>query len=409
MPKIITNIAQGDILYWNGTDWVNLAPGTDGQFLETNGAGANPSWSGITAFPFGGDGSDGASTFADQGTAPTGTTKTDNTAGATIFRLDRDVFYTTMAINSTVTLVTNGYRIFCTGTATVNGTLSRRGNNGVAGTNGARPTAGTGGAAGAVLTENWLLAGSAGQAGSDAGAGGTSGSPPGVNGSNAANGTDIARIVGVAGVAGVAGGNGGRSSDLDQFGSPGTAGTAGAGTGTISNSPRAVTFAQMTFIDPLTTGNVKLNSSAGSGGSSGGGGGRGIAGGESGGGGGGGGGGGSTGGTLILSCKTLAGSGTITVAGGNGANGGNGGDGATGAPGSSGGGGGGGGGSGGSGGVMVLFYATKTFSGTLSVAGGTGGTGGTGGAAGGAGAGAGVSGTSGTAGSSGTKIEISTA
>ncbi|MBI9063702.1 MAG: hypothetical protein JEZ14_17105 [Marinilabiliaceae bacterium] len=44
-----TNIAlgsdtQGDIMYYNGTDWVRLAAGTSGQVLQTNGAGANPSW-----------------------------------------------------------------------------------------------------------------------------------------------------------------------------------------------------------------------------------------------------------------------------------------------------------------------------------------------------------------------------
>lgn len=36
--------AQGDIMYYNGTDWVRLAAGTSGQYLKTNGAGANPSW-----------------------------------------------------------------------------------------------------------------------------------------------------------------------------------------------------------------------------------------------------------------------------------------------------------------------------------------------------------------------------
>lgn len=40
----ITGQAQGDILYFNGTSWVRLAPGTAGQVLQTNGAGANPSW-----------------------------------------------------------------------------------------------------------------------------------------------------------------------------------------------------------------------------------------------------------------------------------------------------------------------------------------------------------------------------
>ena len=40
----ITNQAQGDILYFNGTNWVRLAPGTADQSLRTGGAGANPAW-----------------------------------------------------------------------------------------------------------------------------------------------------------------------------------------------------------------------------------------------------------------------------------------------------------------------------------------------------------------------------
>lgn len=36
--------AQGDVLYHNGSNIVKLAAGTNGQFLRTNGAGANPSW-----------------------------------------------------------------------------------------------------------------------------------------------------------------------------------------------------------------------------------------------------------------------------------------------------------------------------------------------------------------------------
>jgi len=35
---------QGDVMYHNGTDNVRLGPGTSGQFLKTNGAGANPAW-----------------------------------------------------------------------------------------------------------------------------------------------------------------------------------------------------------------------------------------------------------------------------------------------------------------------------------------------------------------------------
>lgn len=36
--------AQGDVMYYNGTDWVRLGAGTSGQKLETRGAGANPVW-----------------------------------------------------------------------------------------------------------------------------------------------------------------------------------------------------------------------------------------------------------------------------------------------------------------------------------------------------------------------------
>lgn len=48
---------QGDILYFDGSDWVRLAAGTSGHRLETLGAGSNPQWSAggdITAekFPF---------------------------------------------------------------------------------------------------------------------------------------------------------------------------------------------------------------------------------------------------------------------------------------------------------------------------------------------------------------------
>ena len=40
----IAGLAQGDVLYYNGTAWVRLGAGTSGQYLKTNGASANPSW-----------------------------------------------------------------------------------------------------------------------------------------------------------------------------------------------------------------------------------------------------------------------------------------------------------------------------------------------------------------------------
>jgi len=44
----ISGEAQGDILYFDGTNWVRLAAGTVGEVLTTNGAGANPSWADVS-------------------------------------------------------------------------------------------------------------------------------------------------------------------------------------------------------------------------------------------------------------------------------------------------------------------------------------------------------------------------
>lgn len=42
---------QGDIIYHNGTDNVRLGFGTSGQFLKTQGTGANPIWDTVSAQP----------------------------------------------------------------------------------------------------------------------------------------------------------------------------------------------------------------------------------------------------------------------------------------------------------------------------------------------------------------------
>lgn len=44
LSDVSASPAQGDVLYYNGTDWVVLTPGTSGQFFETKGTGANPVW-----------------------------------------------------------------------------------------------------------------------------------------------------------------------------------------------------------------------------------------------------------------------------------------------------------------------------------------------------------------------------
>lgn len=42
-----SSLAQGDVIYFNGTNFVRLAPGTNGQFLQTLGAAANPQWASV--------------------------------------------------------------------------------------------------------------------------------------------------------------------------------------------------------------------------------------------------------------------------------------------------------------------------------------------------------------------------
>lgn len=47
-PKIAMGLdAQGDILYYNGTQYARLGAGTSGYFLKTQGAGANPIWAAV--------------------------------------------------------------------------------------------------------------------------------------------------------------------------------------------------------------------------------------------------------------------------------------------------------------------------------------------------------------------------
>ena len=45
----LAGLAQGDVLYYNGTSWVRLGAGTSGQYLKTNGSGANPAWSTVVS------------------------------------------------------------------------------------------------------------------------------------------------------------------------------------------------------------------------------------------------------------------------------------------------------------------------------------------------------------------------
>ncbi len=48
-PIIISSPTQGDIVYYDGTNWAKLGVGTSGYFLKTQGSGANPAWTAPTA------------------------------------------------------------------------------------------------------------------------------------------------------------------------------------------------------------------------------------------------------------------------------------------------------------------------------------------------------------------------
>lgn len=45
----VASEAQGDVLYRNASGWVRLGAGTSGQFLQTQGAAANPQWATATS------------------------------------------------------------------------------------------------------------------------------------------------------------------------------------------------------------------------------------------------------------------------------------------------------------------------------------------------------------------------
>lgn len=72
LNSISTN--QGDILYRNGTGWTTLAPSTAGYLLQTNGAGANPSYVNPATLS--------VSYAATAGSATTATTATNLAGGA---------------------------------------------------------------------------------------------------------------------------------------------------------------------------------------------------------------------------------------------------------------------------------------------------------------------------------------
>lgn len=282
---------------------------------------------------------------------------------STHYRLDSDCNFGSLTLDSGIDLNPNGYKFRCTttftqnGTVTANGGTGGNGNTGV-GNNGGSNTAVVGTAGAAGTTGGSLPNAKAGGVG---GTGGNSGSPGGTGQSGGAGASNSETVgYGSNGVAGGAGGAGGNAGP-----SPGSGGSSSGGTTSITAYDNMLNTQRLTG---LVTQNITCGWNSGSGGGGGGGGGSGAASDNGAGGGGSGGGAGGNGGNFFCVVKTWAGNGTYNFNGGNGGNGGNG----LSKNNTNGGGGGGGGtGAGGNGGFIVHAYKTKTFSGTINVAGGT--------------------------------------
>lgn len=289
-----------------------------------------------------GDGSDGTVT-CDGSTSVVGMSLSGST-----YTLTRDVYFKNITINDSITLITNGYRIFISVALVV-------GN----------------GASGNI---NYNAASAAGYLSAPAVPG--SGAPSVINGTPTSGGNGAAVVNSITGIAGANGGQGGVSS-----GTPITGGAAGTGgTATVSNVKLIANWHLATLLDISSSGStVKFTASAAAGG-----GGSGAQRGNSGAITGAGGNGGLNGGIVAIYAKSI----TLNAGSIISANATNGGNGSTGSQG------GGGGGGGGNGGILVIVYNIIVNNGTMSVNAGTGGIA----AAGTSGGGAGTNGNNGSAG-----------
>ncbi len=262
---------------------------------------------------FYGGGDDGD--FVADGTA----TDPNLTLAGSTYTLNNDCFYRHLTVNAGITIKTNGFRLFCSGTLLNNGTISCKGNDASGATAGAITHAGALGTG---------LAGGAGHTGSGTGSAGSN---------QSAALTDV-------NAAGGAGGAGGANAG----------GAGGTYSGTAVNGGGH-------YLVPMTTGCMLGQTSGGNqatvniigGGAGGGGGGSDNAGAT-------GGGGGSGGGVMVLAAFNLVNNGVITADGGKGAD-------ASGTTGNAGGGGGGGGGQ------ILSLSRYRSGTGTMTANGGLGG------------------------------------
>lgn len=112
---VITSAAADDQLVYDGSNWVNTQ--LTGLF---------------------GDGSDGALTFTAAGPTTGGATRSGLT-----YTMTRDIFATSLTVDSTVIIDTSNYRIFVQDTLTNNGTIRANGTDASGTTNGSGATRGS--------------------------------------------------------------------------------------------------------------------------------------------------------------------------------------------------------------------------------------------------------------------------
>jgi hypothetical protein len=151
--------AQGDIMYYDGTDWVRLGAGTNGQFLKTQGASANPAWAtvasgltiGSTAIASGTNGrilydnagtlgemtTTGSGTVVALATSPTiGTAVLNNPSIDKVSNLTSNGFVKTSGGDGTLSIDTNTY-LTANQTITLSGDVTGSGTTGITTTIGA--------------------------------------------------------------------------------------------------------------------------------------------------------------------------------------------------------------------------------------------------------------------------------
>jgi len=267
---------KGDIFGHSTVD-ARIPVGTDGQILTADSSNSlGVSWGGTFSGTGGGlgvygDGSDGGQTYDGS------TTILGMAPVASVYTLTRDIFLASSTINNGVTIIPNGFRIFCQGTLTNNGTISWNG-------------ASTSASAGGSTTSNSNSTISSANIGSSGASGGS-----GVG----ANGTAATSVI----TYGAQGGSGGAGTP-NAGGNGGTTIAAPAKIQPIRFLPNAV------LLNGISGDNTLSNTNRAGGGTGGGaGGGDGTNNGF---------GGGAGGGIVVVVAKTFAGTGVIQARGGNG-------------------------------------------------------------------------------------------